>query len=286
MSLIGSLKNTISECNIGDWIKIGYKASENSVGSFFDPLNSTPELHVSRKTTSRWFVQGGDGNNNSDLYYLPAVSPNGSFNAVCIKITNKAKIFLPDRIIQTYINYNNCNSSGLIDGSYKIVTGKYIGTAQIMDYDTIQEIVPILESISSDYRYDLGIPALSFTIGGGNNSTWRYAFNTYDNVTQTTNIEMTRTLNGDNVRYVADYAGQYDSTRLCVGEEHYNIYGELLVYHEKSYLQKYTGDNYRISVYYRSAIRPLLYLKDNGNPLYQYNNDTYGIIKTEEGEEK
>ena len=279
MSLIGELKNNVDDCNIGDYIKIGYIASQNAVGSFFVPNDNTPALDVHRKTTSRWFVQGGDGDKSCANLYPNAITPNGYFYGICIGKEKFYKIFIPDRIIQNYISYNSTKTGGLIDG-LNIETTKFKGYAKIMSYEEIQSFVlPTIRDLSSDYRYDFGVPALSFTIGGGNNTTWRYAFNTYDNVTQTTNIEMTLTLSGDNVRYIADYEGQFDSNRLLIGEEHGNSYGDIYVWQSKDFTQRYTGDNYRISVYYRSAIRPLLYLKGIELVMYTNDNNIYSIQK-------
>ena len=98
---------------------------------------------------------------------------------VLMKLGGISRLFLCDRIIQRNIDYNTVKEAGLIDNTFKIVTSKFIGTAQIMSYEEIQKYLSVLKEISTDYRYDLGVPALSHTLGGGFDDN-KISFNTDD----------------------------------------------------------------------------------------------------------
>ena len=172
MALIGSLKQTIGLCDIGDYITLKYSTdNEDTVGTFsyVDDLEVEHELDVHRYTKelmcnkSEYII----GQDDRGYTYNSSNLPKGTFNAVCVKKLGNVKVFFPDRILQRYISYNTAESAGLIDGTYQIHGKKLSGTAQIMSYDEIMELLPILEEISTDYRYDLGVPALGHGLGGG-----------------------------------------------------------------------------------------------------------------------
>lgn len=172
MPLIGSLKPTVGQCEVGDYITLKYSTNnEDTVGTFsyVDDLEAEQELDVYRYTkeimcnASNYTI----GQDNYGYTYKSSNIPKGTFNAVCVKkLDNDIKVFFPDRIIQRYISYNTAESAGLIDGTYQIHDKRISGTAQIMSYDEIMELLPIFEEISTDYRYDLGVPALGHGLGG------------------------------------------------------------------------------------------------------------------------
>ena len=176
MALIGSLKQTVGQCDVGDYITLKYSTdNQDTIGTFsyVDDLEAEQELYVCRYTKENIYNRYGSGayivgDSRYGYTYSPSNLPKGTFNAVCVKnLDNDTKVFFPDRILQRYISYNTAESAGLIDGTYQIHGKKLSGTAQIMSYDEIMELLPILEEISTDYRYDLGVPALGHGLGGG-----------------------------------------------------------------------------------------------------------------------
>ena len=280
MAIKGELRNNIASCKIGDYIKLKYTASSNTIGEFSIPTENDSELYVYRvsstdMTTSHWTYSSG----NNYVYYNAHV-PNGTFYAVCIDKVNGFKVFFPDRIIQRYISYNTINSSGMIDNTYKINTNIIIGSAQIMSYEEIQKYLPILKEICEDYRYDLGIPALGHTLGGGYYDSL-VSFNTADGTYAGIDcLEMTRDLSGEKVRYIADYERWYNDAYLYVGSERGSVYIAIPRYFNKDYVQQNFYHDY-VACVTSSAIRPLLYLQDNGRQSFQNENNMYGILKKE-----
>ena len=190
------------------------------------------------------------------------------------------KLFLCDRIIQRNINYNTVQETGLIDNTFKIKTSKFIGTSQIMSYEEIQKYLPILKEISDDYRYDLGIPALSHTLGGGYEDNL-ISFNTDDGYDCGWDcLEMTRDIKDDNIRYIADYEIRYSDTVLYVGSEHGTPYITIPSYFSKTFISKTFHHSY-VGTITSSAIRPLLYLTDRYTDVYlDKNNYIHGCKKT------
>lgn len=187
------------------------------------------------------------------------------------------KLFLCDRIIQRNINFNTVQEAGLIDNTFKIKTNKFIGTAQIMSYEEIQKYLLILKEISDDYRYDLGVPALSHTLGGGYKDSL-ISFNTGDGYDAEWDcLEMTRDINKDNnVRYIADYEIRYSDTVLYVGSEFGTAYIAIPSYLGKTFTHQ-TFHHSVVGTVVSSAIRPLLYLSDRyANGYLDKNNYIYG----------
>ena len=173
MALIGSRKPTIGLCDVGDYITLKYSTNkEDTVGTFsyVDDLEEEQELYVHRYTKEIMYTASNYtiGDDNVGYAYNSSNIPQGTFNAVCVKkLDNGIRVFFPDRILQRYISYNTAEAAGLIDGTYQIRDKRISGTAQIMSYDEIMELLPIFEEISTDYRYDLGVPALGHSLGGG-----------------------------------------------------------------------------------------------------------------------
>lgn len=187
------------------------------------------------------------------------------------------KLFLCDRIIQRNINFNTVQEAGLIDNTFKIKTNKFIGTAQIMSYEEIQKYLLILKEISDDYRYDLGVPALSHTLGGGYKDSL-ISFNTGDGYDAEWDcLEMTRDINKDNnVRYIADYEIWYNDSTLYVGSEFGTVYIAIPSYLDKTFTHQ-TYHHSVVGTVVSSAIRPLLYLSDRyANGYLDKNNYIYG----------
>lgn len=286
MALIGSLKQTVGLCDVGDYITLKYSTdNEDTVGTFsyVDDLEVEQELDVYRYTKEIMcnksnFVIGQD---DRGYAYESSNLPKGTFNAVCVKKLGNIKVFFPDRILQRYISYNTAESAGLIDGTYRIHDKRIPGTAQIMSYDEIMELLPIFEKISTDYRYDLGIPALGHSLGGGPHDSL-VSFNSFDgHYSGYDCLEMTRDThyNDEEVkvaRYIADYERYYDDTYLYVGSEDGNVYISIPRYWATNYLS-YNFSHEWVACITNSAIRPLLYLSSN-YILYD-NGNIYGIKK-------
>ena len=169
MAIKGSLRNNIHECAIGDYIKLKYSAVENTIGKFLDAQDGDNELDVQRITSEDMTTQSKWYGNNSETYnYVNSINPNGTFYAVCIDIIGGLKVFYPDRILQRNISYNTVKSSGMLEThQYAIKTENFLGFAQIMSYEEIEKYLKVLKEVCTDYRYDLGVPALSHTLGGG-----------------------------------------------------------------------------------------------------------------------
>ena len=278
MNLIGELKNTVSNCDIGDYIKLGYIASTNVMGQFYDELETNNEIfkHATSghsRLYEQWAYQ------SSDHLYGNSHVPNGYFYAICIGRLDKYKIFIPDRIIQNYISYNTVYNAGLISGNYKIETKKILGYGKIMDYDEIQNYLPLLKEISTDFRQDLDSPALGHGLGGGYSDSVFLSFNSTDgNWSGIDNLEMTSTISGNSVLYVADYEYKYNNDWLYIGTERGSRYCQVPRWLDKSYVDAYYGGSL-VKCYTRSAIRPLLYLKDKANIIYTNDNNIYAIQK-------
>lgn len=288
MALKGSFKKAVELCDVGDYITLKYSTdTEDTVGTFsyVDDLKTEQELDVYRYTkeimcNNSDYVVGQD---DRGYIYKTSNLPNGTFNAVCVKkLDNDIRVFFPDRILQRYISYNTAESAGLIDGTYKIYGKRIHGTAQIMSYDEIMELLPIFEKISTDYRYDLGVPALGHSLGGGYYDSL-VSFNSIDgHYSGYDCLEMTRDThyNDDGVkvaRYIADYERYYDDKYLYVGSEHESVKISIPRYWETNYLSHnfYSG---LVACITNSAIRPLLYLSSN-YILYDTNTHIYGIPK-------
>lgn len=145
-----------------------------------------------------------------------------------------------------------------------------------MSYEEIQKYLLILKEISSDYRYDLGVPALSHTLGGGYQDNL-ISFNSHDGyVCAYDCLEMTRDTKDDNVRYIADYELQYSESTLYVGSEYSNVYISIPKYFPKTFVEQSFYHSY-VATITSSAIRPLIYLADNvGYGILDKNNYLYG----------
>lgn len=194
-----------------------------------------------------------------------------------MKLGGGSKVFLCDRIIQIYINFDKVQEAGLIDNTFKIETSKFKGTAQIMSYEETQKYLPILKEISTDYRYDLGIPALSHEL---NSNLACCPFNNYNYAYDC--LEMTRDIinENDEVRYIADYEKFVDNTTLflMVNNRYYATIN-IPNHFPKSFLKKtfdktthdYNNpyDEFSFGTETGSAIRPLLYLEDEGSSKFK-----------------
>ena len=288
MALIGSLKPTVGLCDVGDYITLKYSTNnEDTVGTFsyVDDLEAEQELDVYRYTKEIMYNVPSYtiGQDNFGYAYNSSNIPKGIFNAVCVKKDKDIKVFFPDRIIQRYISYNTAEAAGLIDGTYQIRDKRISGTAQIMSYDEIMELLPIFEEISTDYRYDLGVPALGHGLGGGY-SDRLVSFNSNDgHYSGYDCLEMTRDVhyNDDGVkiaRYIADYERYYNDTYLYVGSEHGGVKIAIPRYWETNFLS-YNFYSGLVACITNSSIRPLLYLTGNLNTLYDTDIDIYGIPK-------
>ena len=293
MALIGSLKQAVGQCDVGDYITLKYSTdNQDTIGTFsyVDDLEAEQELYVHRYTKENIYnIYGSSSLLAGDSYYYgyvynPSNLPKGTFNAVCVKnLDNDTKVFFPDRILQRYISYNTAESAGLIDGTYQIHGKKLSGTAQIMSYDEIMELLPILEEISTDYRYDLGVPALGHGLGGGYYD-YLVSFNTADGYyTGIDCLEMTRDAHYNDsgvkiARYIADYERYYNDTYLYVGSERGSVAIRIPRYWATDYLSQ-SHYSSLVACVTNSAIRPLLYLSSNLNALYDANASIYGIVK-------
>lgn len=150
-----------------------------------------------------------------------------------------------------------------------------------MNYEEIQKYLPILKEISDDYRYDLGIPALSHTLGGGYKDDM-ISFDTENEFNCAWDcLEMTRDIKDDNIRYIADYEIRYSDTTLYVGSQYGISYIEIPNYFSKTFTYK-TFHNRAVGTVTSSAIRPLLYLTDRYTRFVYLNknNYIYGCKKT------
>lgn len=292
MALIGIRKPTVGLCDVGDYITLKYSTdNQDTVGTFsyVDDLEAEQELYVRRYTKENIYNIYGTsayygGDNRYGYVYTSSNLPKGTFNAVCVKtLDNDVKVFFPDRILQRYISYNTAESAGLIDGTYQIHGKKLFGTAQIMSYVEIMELLPIFEKISTDYRYDLGVPALAHGLGGGYYDSL-VSFNSTDGYYDGFDcLEMTRDAHyNDNgvkiVRYIADYERYYNDTYLYVGSE----YGSIEIAIPRYWPSDYLSQNHYSSLVAcitNSSIRPLLYLSNNLNALYDADASIYGIKK-------
>ena len=91
MAIKGELKNTIASCKIGDYIKLKYTSSSNTIGEFSIPTENDSELYVYRVNsstmTSKSWNYGNNNGGNNYVYYNDNV-PNGTFYAVCIDKIN------------------------------------------------------------------------------------------------------------------------------------------------------------------------------------------------------
>lgn len=280
MAIKGELRKTISSCKIGDYIKLKYTATENKIGTFSIPDENDSELYVLRITSNAFINSYGAtyAQNSTGYAYSNSVNPDGIFYAACIDEINGYKVFYPDRILQRYISYNSVEESGMIDKKYKLSTSTIIGSAQIMSYEEIENYLPILKEICEDYRYDLGIPALSHTLGGGYEDRL-VSFNSSDGKYAGIDcLEMTRDLNGESVRYIADYERYYSESYLYVGSERGRVYITIPRYFSKNYLDQSFYHSY-VACLTNSAIRPLLYLQDNEVKIYYNKNNIYSIVK-------
>lgn len=288
MALIGSLKQTVGQCDVGDYITLKYSTNkEDTVGTFsyVDDLEEEQELYVHRYT-KQIMCNKSDyiiGQDDRGYIYKSSNIPKGTFNAVCVKkLDNGIRVFFPDRILQRYISYNTAESAGLIDGTYQIHDKRISGTAQIMSYDEIMELLPIFEEISTDYRYDLGVPALGHSLGGGCSDSL-VSFNSFDgHYSGYDCLEMTRDAhyNDDGVkivRYIADYERYYNDTYLYVGSEFGGVKIAIPRYWETNFLS-HNFYSRTVACITNSSIRPLLYLSGN-NILYDDANNIYGIKK-------
>lgn len=290
MALKGEEKFQVSDCSLGDWITLGYQASRNMVGSFYDmeDNNTTEELYVLRIKSDLNFttdsnlrsypesmVEQNDYWEEHRTVYRSSIEPNGKFRAVCVNEFGGggSKVFLCDRIIQIYINFDKVQEAGLIDNTFKIETSKFKGTAQIMSYEETQKYLPILKEISTDYRYDLGIPALSHEL---NSSLACCPFNHYNYAYDC--LEMTRDIinENDEVRYIADYEKFVNNTTLflMVNNKYYatiNIPNHFpksflgMTFDKTTYRYENPDDEFSFGTETRSAIRPLLYLEDEAS---------------------
>lgn len=286
MALKGKERTKVSECSLGDWITLKYQALENKIGSFLDPGDSDEELFVKRISSSDIRKNGVvySYTTSNNIVYSSSLEPNGTFRAVCVNEIGRGgnkKLFLCDRIIQRDINYNTVQEAGLVNNTFKIETSKFIGTAQIMNYEEIQKYLLILKEISTDYRYDLGIPALSHTLGGGYKDDL-ISFNSDDKFDCAWDcLEMTRDIDKDNnVRYIADYEIRYSDTVLYVGSEFGTVYISIPSYLGKTFTHQ-TYHHRLDGTVISSAIRPLLQLSDNicCNGYLDKNNYLYGCKK-------
>lgn len=99
MALKGKERTKVSECSLGDWITLGYQASRNMVGSFYnvEDNNTTEELYVLRIKSDLNFTTDSDlrpypnSMVKQDDYweehrtvYRSSIEPNGKFRAVCV----------------------------------------------------------------------------------------------------------------------------------------------------------------------------------------------------------
>lgn len=149
-----------------------------------------------------------------------------------------------------------------------------------MSYEEIQKYLLILKEISDDYRYDLGIPALSHTLGGGYKDNL-VSFNSNDGKDCAWDcLEMTRDINEDNnVRYIADYEIRYSDTVLYVGSEFGTLYIAIPSHLGKTFTYQ-TFHHSVVGTVVSSAIRPLLYLSDKcANGYLDKDNYLYGCKK-------
>lgn len=146
-----------------------------------------------------------------------------------------------------------------------------------MSYEETQKYLPILKEISTDYRYDLGIPALSHYLGGGYNDNLKASFNSSDGTDLGYDcLEMTRDIKDDKVRYIADYEIYYNDSTLFVGSESGSVYISVPNYFPKTYTEQQFHHRY-VGTVTRSAIRPILYLRDNNDTVFlDKNNYIYG----------
>lgn len=88
MALKGEEKFRVSDCSLGDWITLGYQASQGIIGSFYDLENndSTEELYVNRITSDQIHNNSTSTSVvNSSPVYKSSIEPNGIFKAICIK---------------------------------------------------------------------------------------------------------------------------------------------------------------------------------------------------------
>lgn len=292
MALIGSLKQTVGQCDVGDYITLKYSTdNQDTVGTFsyVEDLEAEQELYVRRYTKENIYNRYGSsayivGDSRYGYIYTSSNLPKGTFNAVCVKkLDNDVKVFFPDRILQRYISYNTAESAGLIDGTYQIYDKKLSGTAQIMSYDEIMELLPIFNEISTDYRYDLGVPALGHGLGGGYYDSL-VSFNSGDGSYSGIDcLEMTRDAHYNDsgvkiARYIADYERYYNDTYLYVGSERGSVAIRIPRYWATDYLSQNHYSSL-VACVTNSAIRPLLYLSSNLNALYDADASIYGIVK-------